>query len=141
MADVEGSSTRKPEIRFLDAEGLHEVNQFDLLLDGGVASARALQTVTQGLVVEPQLMRVPPRIALNLVIYLVPIVNQGLLIHCPTSLYDATRWCTRCLKPSGCQALARLSLRTTATILKAAPNPAPSIPKLAVTRTMNIRAR
>ena len=93
MPNVKGGERTIREMKIyallLNTQTFHEVDEFDFLLYRRIACTGALQTVAQGLVVEPQLVRVPRLVTLDFVVYLVPIVNQVLLIHCLTSLYDA----------------------------------------------------
>ncbi len=90
MVDVKRAGAGQSKVHLLNAQSLHEVDELDLLLYRRIARTGALQTVAQGLVVEPQFVRVPRRVTFDFVVYLVPIVNQVLLIHCLISLYDAT---------------------------------------------------
>jgi len=53
-----GPAPGKAKVYFLQSKLFHEGEQFYFLLYGRVASAWALQTVTQGLIIKPNTMRV-----------------------------------------------------------------------------------
>jgi len=68
---------RQSQVEGIDAQGLHQVENLDLLFDGRIADGRRLQAVAQGFVVEQdrsarrQLRRR----------YLVPVVDQVRTVH------------------------------------------------------------
>ena len=61
--EVEWPSPWQAEVNLLKAEALHVIQQFLLLLDGWIQRGGALQAVTQGLVVKPNLVRMTAGIA------------------------------------------------------------------------------
>ncbi|GBC78608.1 hypothetical protein HRbin08_02104 [bacterium HR08] len=77
-------SARQPQIRRLDPQARHQVQDLDLLLNGGIGHRWRLQAIAQRLVIEldlPQGRDISP--------HAVPIVDERMLIHSARLLCSA----------------------------------------------------
>ena len=68
VTDMEGPCPGKAQIHLLYSQGFHVVDEFQLLINLRVTSAWTLKAISQGLIVEPQLVWMVARITNNLII-------------------------------------------------------------------------